>query len=79
MVTGSVNQESDVDPDRGKERVILVTLRTMTTGGLVIFWYFAGSAAAGVSEFFRRRAGIPVTEGVRQMFVLFTTGTGMRC
>jgi hypothetical protein len=42
------------------------------------FCGLTGTAAAGISEFQVRRAGIPVAGGTRNFFVLLAAGTGVQ-
>jgi hypothetical protein len=50
----------------------------MAAGVTCNFRGLAGSAATGIAEFLRGRAGIPVAGGTRKVFVLLATGAGVQ-
>jgi len=50
----------------------------MAAGVTCNFRSLAGSTAAGIAEFLRGRAGIPVAGGTRKVFVLLATGAGVQ-
>lgn len=60
-----------------KNEVLLVTAWAMPAAAVLVFYIRFGMATAGVSKFFRGRAGFPVTGAARPVQVCLTAGAGM--